>query len=58
MAFPPKVYLIGAHKACTTTLAYLSDQHPQVTVSRPSHKEMPRFTGNFGYFTCYCPSKH
>ena len=33
MSFPPEIYLIGAQKAGTTTLAYLLDQHP-----RPHHR--------------------
>lgn len=44
MPFPPEAYLIGAQKAGTTTLAYLLDQHPLVTVSRP--KEPHFFTHN------------
>lgn len=32
MSFPPESYLIGAQKAGTTTLAYLLDQHPQLTI--------------------------
>ncbi|SLN69216.1 sulfotransferase [Oceanibacterium hippocampi] len=35
MSFPPKAYLIGAQKSGTTTLAFLLDQHPKITVSRP-----------------------
>lgn len=42
MSFPPESYLIGAQKAGTTTLAYLLDQHPHVTVARP--KEPHFFT--------------
>lgn len=42
--FPPEAYLIGAQKAGTTTLAYLLDQHPMVTVSQP--KEPHFFTRN------------
>lgn len=35
MSFPPEIYLIGAQKAGTTTLAHLLDQHPNVCVSNP-----------------------
>ncbi len=45
MRFPPEVYFIGAQKAGTTTLAYLLNQHPQITVSRP--KEPQFFTHNW-----------
>ena len=45
MSFPPEAYLIGAQKAGTTTLAYLLDQHPLVTMSRP--KEPHFFTRNW-----------
>ena len=34
MSFPPEVYLIGAQKAGTTTLAYLLSQHPDICVAR------------------------
>ncbi len=45
MAFPPEAYIIGAQKAGTTTLAYLLDQHPYITVSQP--KEPHFFTHNY-----------
>jgi hypothetical protein len=45
MSFPPESYLIGAQKAGTTTLAYLLDQHPHVTVART--KEPHFFTDNW-----------
>ncbi len=45
MSFSPEVYLIGAQKAGTTTLAYLLDQHPHITVARP--KEPHFFTHNW-----------
>jgi hypothetical protein len=45
MAFPPDVYLIGAAKAGTSTLANLLDQHPRVLVSQP--KEPHFFTLNW-----------
>ncbi len=45
MAFPPDVYLIGAAKAGTSTLANLLDQHPRVVVSQP--KEPHFFTLNW-----------
>jgi hypothetical protein len=45
MAFPPEAYLIGAQKAGTTTLAFLLDQHPDITLSRP--KEPRFFTRNW-----------
>ena len=34
-AFPPKLLLIGAQKAGTTTLAFLLDQHPDIALSDP-----------------------
>ena len=34
-AFPPRLFLIGAQKAGTTSLAYLLDQHPDIAVSSP-----------------------
>ena len=44
MSFPPEVYLIGAQKAGTTTLAYLLSQHPDICVAK--NKEPHYFTGN------------
>ena len=44
MSFPPEVYLIGAQKAGTTTLAYLLSQHPNICVAK--NKEPHFFTGN------------
>lgn len=35
MSFPPDVYLIGAQKSGTTTLAYLLAQHPDICMSNP-----------------------
>ncbi len=46
MSFPPEVYLIGAQKAGTTTLAYLLSQHPNICVAK--NKEPHYFTGNSG----------
>lgn len=34
MPFPPEVFLIGAQKAGTTTLAYLLSQHPNICVAK------------------------
>ncbi|MFA9460962.1 sulfotransferase domain-containing protein [Thiohalorhabdus methylotrophus] len=45
MSFPPDVYLIGAPKAGTTTLAEILETHPEVTVSTP--KEPHYFTQNW-----------
>ncbi len=45
MAFSPEAFLIGAQKAGTTTLAYLLDQHPGITVSTP--KEPHYFSANW-----------
>lgn len=45
MSFPPKAFLIGAQKSGTTTLAYLLDQHPEISVSVP--KEPHFFTHNY-----------
>ena len=44
MSFPPEVYLIGAQKAGTTTLAYLLAQHPDICIAK--NKEPHYFTGN------------
>lgn len=44
MSFSPEVYLIGAQKAGTTTLAYLLSQHPHICVAKS--KEPHYFTGN------------
>jgi hypothetical protein len=44
-AFPPKLFLIGAQKAGTTSLAYLLDQHPDIAVSNP--KEPGFFTQHY-----------
>jgi hypothetical protein len=44
MSFPPEVYLIGAQKAGTTTLAYLLSQHPDICVAKS--KEPHYFTAN------------
>lgn len=44
-AFPPQVYLIGAQKAATTTLAEMLNQHPEITLSVP--KEPDFFTNNW-----------
>ena len=40
--FPPHLFLIGAQKAGTTSLAYLLDQHPDIAVSNPKE---PGFFG-------------
>lgn len=45
MAFPPDVFLIGAQKAGTTTLADMLDRHPGITVADP--KEPHFFTQNW-----------
>ncbi|NNM00774.1 MAG: hypothetical protein HKO62_08500 [Gammaproteobacteria bacterium] len=44
MTFPPDIFLIGAQKAGTTSLAELLDQHPGISVSEP--KEPAWFTRN------------
>ncbi|MGL5835461.1 MAG: sulfotransferase domain-containing protein, partial [Waterburya sp.] len=44
MPFPPEVYLIGAQKAGSTTLAYLLSQHPDICIAK--NKEPHYFTGN------------
>lgn len=46
MSFPPESYLIGAQKAGTTTLAYLLDQHPRLTIGQT--KEPHFFTDFYG----------
>jgi len=45
MSFPPKSFLIGAQKAGTTTLAYLLNQHPQLTIGET--KEPHFFTDHW-----------
>lgn len=45
MSFPPEIYLIGAQKSGTTTLAYLLSQHPNICISKP--KEPHFFTHNW-----------
>lgn len=45
MSFPPESYLIGAQKAGTTTLAYLLDQHPGLTIGET--KEPHFFTDHW-----------
>ncbi|MGP4105988.1 sulfotransferase domain-containing protein [Virgibacillus sp. L01] len=45
MGFPPEVFLIGAQKSGTTTLASLLDSHPNISVSQP--KETHYFTINY-----------
>jgi hypothetical protein len=45
MSFPPESYLIGAQKAGTTTLAYLLDHHPRLTIGQT--KEPHFFTDHW-----------
>lgn len=45
MVFPPNIYLIGAQKSGTTTLAYLLSQHPDLCLSNP--KETHFFSHNW-----------
>lgn len=45
MSFPPEIYLIGAQKSGTTTLAYLLSQHPSICVCEP--KEPHFFSTNW-----------
>jgi len=45
MSFPPESYLIGAQKAGTTTLAYLLNQHPHLSIGQT--KEPHFFTDNW-----------
>ncbi|WP_019505056.1 sulfotransferase domain-containing protein [Pleurocapsa sp. PCC 7319] len=45
MSFPPEVYLIGAQKAGTTTLASILSQHQQICVAK--NKEPHYFTHYF-----------
>lgn len=45
MAFPPEVYLIGAQKSGTTTLAYLLAQHPDICLSEPKETHFFHNTG-------------
>ena len=43
--FPPQAYLIGAQKAGTTSLAFLLQLHPKISISHP--KETHYFSSNF-----------
>ena len=43
--FPPRAFLIGAQKAGTTSLAFLLQQHPKISLSNP--KETNYFSSNF-----------
>src|SRR3954447_17800429 len=45
MSFPPESYLIGAQKAGTTTLAFLLDQHPHLSIGET--KEPHFFTDHW-----------
>ena len=54
--FSPRLFLIGAQKAGTTSLAYLLDQHPDIAVSNP--KEPGFFAAEYErgldwYRNCY-----
>lgn len=54
--FSPRLFLIGAQKAGTTSLAYLLDQHPDIAVSNP--KEPGFFSAHYDrgldwYRNCY-----
>lgn len=44
-AFPPRLFMIGAQKSGTTTLAHLLDQHPDIALSDP--KEPGFFSSHF-----------
>ena len=59
MSFPPEVYLIGAQKAGTTTLAYLLFQHPNICVAKTKephffstywHKGLDWYKTNFSNY--------
>ncbi len=59
MSFPPEVYLIGAQKAGTTTLAYLLSQHPNICVAKTKephffstywHKGLAWYETNFSNY--------
>lgn len=61
MQYPPQVYLIGAQKAGTTSLAGHLASHPSICVSEP--KESHYFTNNWSqgeawYKTCFAHAKH
>ena len=45
VSFPPQAYLIGAQKAGTTSLAFLLQQHPKISLSDP--KETHFFSVKF-----------
>lgn len=55
MTFPPDIYLIGAQKSGTTTLAYWLSQHPQLCVSDP--KEPHFFSRNWSKGLTWYQSK-
>ena len=60
MNFPPQIYLIGAQKAGTTSLASYLASHPAVCVSEP--KESHYFTNNWSrgeawYKACFAHAK-
>ena len=55
-AFPPKLFLIGAQKAGTTTLAHLLDQHPDIALSdpkEPGYYVNPDEKGEAWYRSCF-----
>lgn len=60
LCFPPQVFLIGAMKSGTTSLAHMLDQHPDISVAKP--KEPHYFTQNYEhglewYLECFSTSR-
>ncbi len=58
MRFPPTVYIIGAQKAGTTSLAYLLDQHPSIVLSNPKEPHFYSSQWDRGaewYRSCFTP---
>tara|TARA_R110002096_G_scaffold206808_3_gene393074 strand:- start:364 stop:1206 length:843 start_codon:yes stop_codon:yes gene_type:complete len=58
-AFPPKLFLIGAQKAGTTTLAHLLNQHPDIVLSDPKEPGYfvdPETRGEAWYRSCFPPA--
>ena len=39
MTFPPQAFIIGAQKSATTSLAFLLDQHPSITLANPKEPD-------------------
>lgn len=58
-AFPPSLFLIGAQKAGTTTLAYLLAQHPEIQLSQPKEPNFfaDRYEKGWAWYrSCFAPA--